>query len=280
VEPKNRGEFGLSARWSPDVLDGTVGFYYRRFADKVPQGLLTSVAPREYRLIYAGDVDLFGISLAKNIAGVSVGTELSYRRNTPLLAPILGPAPGAVLATGETPGPRGDTMHGLINALGTVSKTPLFDAASWAAELTWSHWDTVRSGRNLFQAIGYNCAFAGVANPGVRDGCATKNYFGLGLSFTPIWYQVMPGVDLSAPLTYSVGLKGNAATTFGGNEGNGNFSIGLGADVQQKYRFDLKYIGYFGYVNSYGTPNLLSQNGFTSLLKDRDFVSLTFKTTF
>jgi hypothetical protein len=32
-----------------------------------------------YNLIYADEIDLFGVSLGKNIAGVSVGAELSYR---------------------------------------------------------------------------------------------------------------------------------------------------------------------------------------------------------
>ena len=33
---------GLSARWSPLWLDGTMGVYYRNFADKLPQTFLTS----------------------------------------------------------------------------------------------------------------------------------------------------------------------------------------------------------------------------------------------
>jgi len=107
----------------------------------------------------------------------------------------------------------------------------------------------------------------------------------MGASFTPTWYQVMPGVDMSAPMTFSMGLSGNAATTFGGNQGNGNFSAGLGFDIFQKHRVDLKYIGYFGRINDYGTSGALgaqniTQNGFTTLLKDRDFISLTLKTTF
>ncbi len=64
-----------------------------------------------------------------------------------------------------------------------------------------------------------------------------------------------------------------------GNEGNGNYSVGIGADVQAKYRFDLKYIEYFGNYKDNGTA-VTSQNGFTTLLSDRGFVSLTFKTTF
>ena len=48
-----------------------------------------------YNLIYKDDVDLWGISLAKNIGGVSVGAELSYRDNTPLNSQVLGNAAAA-----------------------------------------------------------------------------------------------------------------------------------------------------------------------------------------
>ena len=98
-------------------------------------------------------------------------------------------------------------------------------------------------------------------------------------AFTPTWFQVFPGVDLSAPMTYGVGLSGNAATVFGGNQGLGNYSVGLSADVYQKYRFDLKYIDYVGKYKDNGTA-VTSTNGLTTFLRDRGMVSLTFKTTF
>lgn len=291
ITPKNSGEFGLSVKWSPELLDGTLGFYYRRFADKMPQALVTELqtaagfplaSGSRYRLIYADNIDLFGISLAKNIGGVSVGAELSYRYNTPLSAQTLGNASAfGIPAKGETYGPRGDTMHGLVNLLGAISKTPVFDAASWAAELTWAQWTKVRSGENLFNAVGYNgCKNAAGANGGDKwDGCATKNYVGAGVAFTPTWFQVLPGVDISMPMTYSVGLSGNSPTTFGGNEGLGNYSIGIGADIYQKYRVDLKYIDYFGKYRDNGTA-VTTVNGFTTALDDRGFLSLTLKTSF
>nr|WP_220635599.1 DUF1302 domain-containing protein [Georgfuchsia toluolica] len=296
--PERSGEYGLAARWSPEMLDGTMGFYYRRFADKMPQLLLTNIAltpaafpasisnlplvtGSTYNLIYADHIDLYGISLAKNIAGVSFGAELSYRRNTPLTSKVLGVALG-LPSKGDTKGPRGDTYHGLVNALGTIASTPLFDAAIWATELTWSRWNKVRSGANLFNAVGFaGCSTLTGAPLGKDSGCATKNYVGIAAAFTPTWYQVMPGYDLSMPLTYSVGLNGNAATTFGGNDGLGSFSVGLGLDIRLKYKVDLKYSGYMGnyQTNAAGTQ-VVSQNGFTTLLKDRDFLSLTFKTSF
>jgi hypothetical protein len=284
VEPKQRGEWGVSARWSPAWLDGTLGLYHRNFADKLPQMFITAAAPNasRYNLIYADGIDLYGISLAKNVAGLSLGAEVSTRRNTPLVSQVLGVAPG-LPARGETKGPRGDTWHALVNLLGTVSKTPVFDSATWAAELTYARWSKVRSGANLFNAVGFApCKANGAAR--LRDwdkwdGCATKDYVGIGLAFTPSWFQVLPGVDLSAPMTYAVGLKGNAPTVFGGNEALGNYSVGLGADVQQKYRFDLKYIDYVGRYRDNGTA-VTTQNGFTTFLRDRGFVSLTFKTSF
>jgi len=289
AEPQKDGEYGLSARWAPANLDATLGFYYRRYADKLPQLLITKAygaGKFDYNAIYADKIELFGISMAKNIGGISVGAEFSQRKNTPLNSKVLGAAL-TPFVQGDTPGPRGDTSHALVNLLGTIPKTALFNSATWAAEWTWSSWDNVNSGGANFNALGY----AGCnAVYGEASGCATKSYQGVSFAFTPTWYQVMPGVDLSMPLTYAVGIKGNAATVFGGNEGLGNYSLGLSADINQKYRVELKYSGYVGKYTTgttgcaaglpAGTSCVVAQNGFTSLLQDRDFISLTFKTSF
>jgi hypothetical protein len=272
------GEWGLGSRWSPGWLDGTVGLYYRHFADKLPQAFITTLAPANgsvYNLIYPKDIDLWGLSLAKEIAGISFGAEVSYRRNTPLNSTILGIAGGGTPGDGQTPGARGNTLHGVLNAVGIVNKTPVFDTANWTVEFTGSQYEKVTSGQNLFFAVG-NPACAGKDK---WDGCSTRNYLGVAANFTPTWFQVFPAVDLLMPLSYSRGLSGNAATVFAGNQANGNYSGGFGADVDQRYRFDLKYTGFFGQVKSNGTA-VTSQNGFTTLLKDRGYVSLTFKTTF
>lgn len=282
AEPKQSGEWGLSARWSPAWLDGTLGFYYRNFADKLPQTLLTTVGAGTsvYTYVYADNIDLLGISLSKNVGGVSIGAEASYRRNTPLNSQVFGVAPG-LPDRGDTKGARGDTWHALVNFVGVVPKTPLFDAASWAAEVQMARWSKVRSGANLFNALGYAPCNATATAPAKDkwDGCVTKNYAGIGFGFTPSWFQVLPGVDLSAPLTYAIGIHGNSPTVNGGNEGLGNYSVGLAADVQQRYRFDLKYIDYIGRYKSNATQ-VTSTNGLTTYLKDRGAVSLTFKTTF
>ncbi len=278
-EPQQHGEFGLSARWSPEWLDGTMGAYYRNFSDKLPQTFVTQAGPNrsQYNLIYTDDIDLFGISLAKNIGGVSVGGELSYRHNTPLNSTVLGIA-ARPAGQGRDQGPA--WRHHARR--GQLPRHRAEDAGVRHRRLG----DRVHLGALEQGVAAARTSSSPKASPACVstnrskwDGCTTKNFFGFAASFTPTWFQVFPGVDLYAPVTYAVGLKGNAPTVFGGNQGNGNYSLGLGADVRQKYRFDLKYIDFVGKYKDNGT-SVTSQNGLTTLLKDRGFVSLTFKTTF
>lgn len=269
VTPDDRGDWGLSARWSPDWLDGTLGLYYRLTADIQPQiHIAPSPTSLSYHLVYPDDIKIYGVSLAKNVGGISVGVDLSYREDMPLDSdPVMALA--GLPSSGNTYGAVGNTWHGVFNLLGTISRTPLFDEASWLAELQWSSWDSVSQGEDVFKG---RSGYTGVDK-------ITKDYFGLGLDFTPTWYQVFPGVDLTMPMNYSVGLSGNSPVAGAGHEDAGSYSIGIGADVHQKYEFDLKYVDFFG---PYRTTNgqITSFNSHNALLKDRGFVSFTFSTTF
>lgn len=331
--PEQRGDWGVSARWSPEWLDGTLGAYARRTGDLLPQANVRLVglplallggaggaaagtaackafipgavvagnncafypgqlSTNAYQLEYAGKVDVFGLSLSKSVAGVSVGAELSYRRNMPLVStsPILMPvgtnaavigalakafAPTSVAAQalpgeGGVSGASGNTLHGLVNVFGITAKTPLFDAATWIAELTWNRATSVKRGAQFYKG---RPDYAGVDKV---DG----DFYGFAANFTPTWYQVFPGVDVSAPMSASIGLKGNSPILVGGNKDAGNYSLGLSFDIRQKYKFDLKWTDFFGPLG-YNAAGAISSNAGTSpLLKDRGFISATFKTTF
>ncbi len=157
AEPEeNSGNWGLATKWSPEWLDGTLGAYYRKTYDMQPQTVLTPavaslpaalcsarggtpvgpttcyINPKaaslqqltqlgkigEYNFAFGSDIDIFGLSLAKNIGGVSVGAELSYRRNQPLLSDPVNVLPAAfvplvagsiattAVPTDDTPGIR------------------------------------------------------------------------------------------------------------------------------------------------------------------------------
>ncbi|WP_241006506.1 DUF1302 family protein, partial [Aeromonas media] len=47
-----------------------------------------------YALAYGDEIDIFGLSLSKDVAGVSVGSDLNYRQQMPLSSiPALLSAP-------------------------------------------------------------------------------------------------------------------------------------------------------------------------------------------
>jgi len=218
---------------------------------------------------------------------VSVGAEFSYRQNMPLqsiVIPVLPPAilaanpttPGAIATTAVptnnkgTPGPLGDTYHGLVNAVGIVPQTPFWDTATVQSELTWMHWARVTQNPTAFKGDPSYTAIDRVS----------RDYFGLAINFTPTWFQVFPGVDLSAPVAWQQGINGNAAVQFGGNEGSGNWSAGIAADIYQKYKVSLAYNGAFGNYTIGANGAMNANNGSFASLSDRGWVSLTFKTTF
>ena len=313
-KPKKSGDWGLSARWSPEWLEGTLGFYARRTADIQPQlAALPAAAgvpaaatvPQilggfvgQYRAFYGRDIDILGLSLSKSIGGVSVGSELSWRHNMPLNSiavnvlptALANPAAGqlslAQLAATDIPGARGNTMHAVVNALGVIPKTALFDTASYGAEMVFNRWINVTGNANSFKGSeAYIHGMNGGLTPFAAGGAAnvdavTKNYVGLGINFTPTWFQVFPSVDLSMPMNWSGGISGISAVTSGGARNNGNFSLGVAADVNSRYNFALRYIGFYGGYSTNAAGALAVSESVSASLSDRGHLMFTFKTTF
>lgn len=282
IEPHQARDWGVSARWSPEWLGGTVGFYYRNFSDKLPQLLINGTIvptpigpqamPTSYRFAYADNIDLYGISVAKQILGVSVGSEVSLRHNMPLLSnPALVGIPGSpVPGRGDTAGAKGDTFHALVNFLYTINRTPLFDKADCLTEFTYSQWLHVSQGADVFKG---NAAYSGLDH-------VTKDAMSGALNFTPTWYQVLPGVDISMPLSIASGLFGVSAVQTGGSAKNGSYSAGLSFDILARYTATLNYSGFFGNYRTDPTGGISSSGDIFALLKDRDMVTLTLKATF
>ena len=313
-KPANSGDYGLMAKWSPAWLDGTLSAFYRETSDVLPYVAVSAnstvgnmVANRvigdigTYNQYYADDIKLYGLSLSKNIGPVSVGWDLNYRENMPLMsvAASVNPAgaavglPGAIAAlptgTGEIPGARGDTLHSVLNGLVTFGDTPLWDASSLGVEFSYDHVVSVdNKNEQLYKGSSW---YQGIDK-------VTPNFWGFQTTFTPTWYQVFPSLDLSLPVAFNQGLSGHSAVQSGGDQGSGSYSIGIGADYLNQYRFDLKYVDFFGKSDSCdnaltdgAAPNAAGQyactvgqitsfTGTSAMLKDRGMVTATFKTTF
>lgn len=320
IEIKKNGDWGVAARWTPDWLDGTIGGYYRKTTDILPQVYVTpavaalpaatcsalgktalaantclvnpaaATVPQilsgvvgNFSPAYGRDIDVFGVSLSKNVAGIAVGADLSYRKNMPLFSeavtvlpvglanPALGQISIADAASGQLGYARGDTIHGVLNFLGNDAKRPIYDALSYLVEFSWNRLASVTQGQANYKG---RDSYTGIDK-------SSKDFIGVGINVTPTWFQVLPGVDLSMPLTYAVGLKGNSAVVNGGNKGTGQYSLGLSADVKNKYKIDLKYVNFMGnYATNPATGGITSNAGGNALLTDRGFVALTLKTTF
>ncbi|MDR7286221.1 hypothetical protein J2X84_005084 [Pseudomonas corrugata] len=348
LTPDKRGDWGIMAKWSPAWLDGTLGVYYRETSEILPQawldarGLssanangtrpagqvpavintLNSLSTATYQMAYADNVKIVGLSLSKNVGGVSVGSDLNVRHNMPLasipavvstnsplglgqglgLLPARTPGTGIVYDTpekGDSMAATGDTLHWTLNGLMTMPKTPVFDSATLLAELYYS---------NLLKLDSKNEAlykgkdtYRGIDQP-------TRDNWGIAVNFTPTWYQVFPGVDLNAPMSINLGLDGVSPVSGGGAKDTGNYAVGLGAVVYNKYFVDLKYVDSFGKADKCNVsgvstgpnggdgaaPNAFSGNenyacyaggysafsGGGATTEDRGAVYLTMKTTF
>ncbi|MNF64980.1 hypothetical protein D3C84_467280 [compost metagenome] len=351
LEPDKRGDWGVMAKWSPEWLDGTLGVYYRKTSDILPQawlnatGLssanangtrpagqvpavvntLNSLSSATYQMAYGGDIDIFGLSLSKDVGGISVGSDLNIRHNMPLASipailsstsPLglgngLGLLPPRTDATGivydaprhgDSMSATGETLHWTLNGLMTIPKTALFDSAVLLSELYYSNLLKL-DGKNeaLYKGKG---SYRGIDAP-------TRDNWGLAVNFTPTWYQVFPGVDMTLPLSVNVGLDGVSPVSGGGAEDTGNYAVGVGAAVYNKYFVDLKYVDSFGETDKCdvsglstgaanagsgdgSTPNAFSGNenyacyaggysafsGGGATTEDRGALYLTLKTTF
>lgn len=348
LTPDKRGDWGIMAKWSPAWLDGTLGVYYRETSEILPQawldarGLssanpngtrpagqvpavvntLNSLSTATYQMAYADNIKIVGLSLSKDVGGISVGSDLNIRHNMPLasipavvstnsplgLGAGLGLLPARTAATGvvyDTPqkgdsmAATGDTLHWTLNGLMTIAKTPVFDSATLLGELYYSNLLKLDSNNEaLYKG---KDTYRGIDQP-------TWDNWGIAVNFTPTWYQVFPGVDLNAPMSINVGLDGVSPVSGGGAKDTGNYAIGLGAVVYNKYFVDLKYVDSFGKADKCNVsgvstgptggdgaaPNAFSGNenyacyaggysafsGGGATTEDRGAVYLTMKTTF
>jgi len=280
---KKRGDWGLSLKWRPDLtwFDGSLGFYYRRYTDKLPQLVFDgSSAFLDYR---TPRQTLFGVSVAKQIAGISFGSDITYRKDAQIAAaPFSNVGPFAIpglAGGGVSPGadwrPRGDVITGLVNAIAYVGKTPVFDSAVLTTELNYSQLRRV-----THDPFGVFFGRDALCPEPTNKGCPTKHAWGIAVLFEPKWFQVMPGVDLSLPIFWGQGLKGNSPVPFGDNKGQGSYSIGLTADVKSQYSFSLKYNGFLAKHSNDAAGIASNSNASLGKYWDRNWVSLTFKTSF
>ena len=266
-EPSNRGNWGVSARWNVPNLDWTLGFYYRQFDDYNAWTNVQTIGgvPAALRAVYPEDVQLYGVSLAANGPwGSALGAEVSYRKNDAL-------ALNDTFTLDGDKGPRGNTWHALANTTWLLGTTPLWESGTLVTELAYSRLDKVTSHPELFKGEGY----ASCAGQDKSTGCATRDTWATSVSFTPAWLQVVPGIDIEMPTSINYGLHGNGASNSRlAYEGAYTWTAGINVKYHIHTDITLAYNGYHADREGDSSGN----GGFS--LNDRDWVSLTVKTSF
>lgn len=279
LTPKDRGNWGINARWNVEAIESTVGLYYRQFDDYAPE-TGAQFTPAGFRFVHAQDTKLLGLSFARVIGPVSVGSELSYRKNA-----HLNSTPTGVSAVNNT-GARGNTLHAVVNGIYLLPDNPVSDTGSLVAELAYSRLLDVTDNANLYRGVGYT-GCTSLTNPAVpgdkSDACSTRDFLQLAVNFTPQWLNVLPSWDLDLPMTINYGLHGNAPTGGGGFEKALSWSIGAKMTYGQRYEFSLRYadLSIKTKYNAAGTQ-VVGGNALNSAVgaTDRGWLAFTFKTAF
>jgi hypothetical protein len=238
------------------------------------------------------DIEVFGLSFAKEWADISWGVDVTYLNDTLLRNTLghvgvggtalygattnFGPAvpgqlslvnendPNGGLDTLSSTNPQsatGDVLSVVVNAVGLLNTNKIWDGGNWIVEYTASQIMSIEDRPDTLNGGDFgNGDDADVNINQVSHHIITR--------FTPTWYSVFDGVDLNVPITVSHGFGGQAS-------GLANmvdftvYTIGVDFNVRQKYNVGLKYTNFGG-----------SQSGIGHNLKDRDNIAFTMKASF
>lgn len=237
-EGAKKRNFGVALNTRSDWLDADLGFYAIRYRE-TSQLIQTNTGGGTYKLVVAQDpVGAIGMSVAKLIGGANVGLELSLRDDQPLAVKE------AVISAADPAYVKGRTAHMNLSWTQLLPKGGFWDGASFTGEFAAN---TVMKIEDVRTVIG------GRFPVGTEKVNRERNQSSAGLRmiFTPTWYQVLPGLDLSAPVNLGWSLRGrsmiDAAFPFGGSPDRaGELTLGLTGVYLSRWTMNLSYINYLG----------------------------------
>ena len=268
IKPSDSGQFGLQAKYK--YGDTEIGLYYTNHHDKFPQFYfhpepLAGTTPSTYSLVYAEDIETYGLSVSTLVGETNVAAEFSYRDNTPFMAP------GNVNITPNGVGdgsdnalyPVGSSFHLNISAIRLFNASALWDGATFLGEAIYNRVDSIDK------------------NADQLDPNATRDHSAFRVLFTPEYFQVFAGVDLQVPISIGYGLSGHSSVLPVGAapaKGTGDISIGANLDFAKVWQAGISYTQYIGDAGAVLTPT--ATLSYDQLHKDRDFISFNVKRTF
>jgi hypothetical protein len=259
------------------------GLYAVRYHDKVPQLYLTpSVANTplgpavldpanfnpaagkvgQFAWVFPENIKAYGASASTTYGDVNVASEISVRRNTPLVSDAQVVLPG--MAADQNSNPLyavGNSLHAQVSWIVAMGPSFISREASLIGEVAWNRRTSV------------------TRNEAALDPNTTRDAWGLRMVYEPAYRQVWPGVDLTGLLGvgYFPHGRSSVVSQFGPDRG-GDLSLGVSGSYLDAWRFSINYTHYYGPQATY----LDAQNRFNmkQSLADRDFIAISIRRTF
>ncbi|MCW2249266.1 hypothetical protein M2352_004926 [Azospirillum fermentarium] len=276
IKAKNSGQGGLQIRYKVSP-NWEFGLYGANFHDKTPkiyvrpgvnaQGQTsfgTSIG--DYVLVYPENIQVYGASFATVVGDTNISGEFSVRNNQPFAGAngdVFVDPTGLANGSGRRLYPVGKSAHVNISAISVLNGNSLWDGASLIGELGYNHRLTVDNDRPL-------------------DPRVTRGAWGTRISFEANYFQVLPQVDLTVPISvgYAFGGRSSLGPAVFGPEKGGDITIGLTAEYEKRWRMSLQYVKYFGAKGPLTLDPVQREYSYKQTLADRDYVSLSLQTTF
>ncbi len=273
VKPKNSGQGGMQLRWAPAGSDYEFGLYAARYHDKTPALPVFDVLNNRVNTVWGQGTNTFGASVTSSTGQLNWAAEASVRTNATL---NVDPAITVGRTCGNTGSAKcyatGKTAHANLSSIYVLQPTALWGGGAWLAELAWNRTLSVSSGPG------------GVATGGTVDPNTTRDAYALRTLFAPTYFQVLPLLDLTVPISLGYNFKGrsSAVANFAGGAANaGDISVGLPGKYDQVWTAQVNYTHYMGKAATFTEATATGrQLTFGQTLKDRDYVSLSLQRTF
>jgi hypothetical protein len=273
VNARDGGQGGIQVRWSVPDIDTDFGFYAIRYNPMTPANIVTqlvgippALTPQNYRWFYHEGTRAYGASFAKAIGEWSFAGEVSYRQNAPLASAVQTALPTIGVGTGwnnngNPPYAVGESAHAQLSWIASLGPNFLATESSFVGEIAW------------------NTRTKTTRNPAMLNPHSDKSATGLRMVYSPTYRQILSGLDLtpSAGVGYVWGSSSAVGPGFGVDKG-GDINLGLSGVYLSTWIASLSYVRYVGPL----APALdnASIPQYTQALRDRDFLSMSIRTTF
>jgi hypothetical protein len=240
--PQGFGQFGAALRYSADTID--LGLYALRWDAKSPS---VTIDPEtlSYRLVFPKNIVTEGVSASTYVGDSTLAGEISFRQHMPLAG-----AAANTIGDSVTSSPGGG-VYSILRLPGFFTPPPSLPPptlvrygdtiqaqASFTAQLPPSRW---------WNGATWQTEFAGNGLLDATPGSGRTRYALAGRTvFTPSYYQVLPGLDISFPIGMGYDPAGRSSIDPSQQSGAGDITAGISAKFRTVWLFAASFTHFIG----------------------------------